>query len=165
MPQQKRKASTIASAKIAEDAGSGRKRKSDAKEEHHPSTKETDKSKGDVETEQNVSEDKVNEAPDNKRRKKQLVAQDVHEDNGTNGNEPPSEHDQMLIDEYDKDVESRKKTEKHNGKSEQTVDKEISKVQDELRKELEKKLTQNTVEKGHICFFYRPKVKREYYIT
>lgn len=149
MPQQKRKASTIASAKIAEDAGSGRKRKSDAKEEHH---KETDKSKGDVETEQNVSDDKkVNEAPENKRRKKQPVAQDIREDNGTNGNEPPSEHDQMLIDEYDK----------HNGKSEQAVDKEVNKVQTELRKELEKNMAQNIVEKGHICFFYRPKVKRE----
>ncbi|CAB4395871.1 uncharacterized protein OCT59_024521 [Rhizophagus irregularis] len=149
MPQQKRKASTIASAKIAEDAGSGRKRKSDAKEEHH---KETDKGKGDVETEQNVSDDKkVNEAPENKRRKKQPVAQDIREDNGTNGNEPPSEHDQMLIDEYDK----------HNGKSEQAIDKEVNKVQTELRKELEKNMAQNTVEKGHICFFYRPKVGTE----
>jgi len=133
MPQQKRKASTIASAKIAEDAGSGRKRKSDAKEEHHPSTKETDKSKGGVETEQSVSDDK-NEASDNKRRKKQLAAQDIHEDNGTNGNEPPSEHDQMLIDDINKDVESHKTTDKHNGKSEQAADEEVNKVQNELKK-------------------------------
>ncbi|GBC02891.1 hypothetical protein RclHR1_04890002 [Rhizophagus clarus] len=156
MPQQKRKASTIASAKIAEDAGSGRKRKSDAKEEHHP-PKETDKSKGDAETEQNISDDKK-EASDNKRRKKQPVAQDVHEDKDANGNEPPSEHDQMLIDEIDKDAESHKTTEKHNGKSEQAVEKEINKIQTELKKELEKKMAQNTIEKGHICFFYRPKV-------
>jgi hypothetical protein len=156
MPQQKRKASAIASAKIAEDAGSGRKRKSDAKEEQNPTTKETEKSKGDVETEQNVSDDKkVNEPSDNKRRKKQTVAEQQH-DNGTNGNEPLHEHDQMLIDEYNKDAESFK--EKHNGKSEQAIDKEANEVQKEIRKELEKKMAPNTLEKGHICFFYRPKV-------
>uniref|UniRef100_A0A1D1YGL8 Uncharacterized protein n=1 Tax=Anthurium amnicola TaxID=1678845 RepID=A0A1D1YGL8_9ARAE len=158
MPQQKRKASAIASAKIAEEAGSGRKRKSDAKEEQNPSTKETDKN---VETEQNVSE-KVNEPSDNKRRKKQTTAQETHEqqhDNGTNGNEPLHEHDQMLIDEYNKDAKSFK--EKHNGKAGQAVDKEVNDVQNETKKELEKKMAPNTLEKGHICFFYRPKVDAE----
>lgn len=177
MPQQKRKASTIASAKIAEDAGSGRKRKSDAKEEQqHPTTKENDKSKG-GEIEQNVSDDKakksVDEAPDNKRRKKQSPnAQEIQHGNGTNGNESqghdlinPHEHDQMLIDEYDKNVEA---TEQHNGqneqdelaqsKSEHTGVNQQNKVQIETRKELEKKMAPNTLEKGHICFLYRPKV-------
>jgi hypothetical protein len=168
MPQQKRKASTIASAKIAEDAGSGRKRKSDAKEEQqNPSVKENDKNKSD-EIEQNVSDDKVkkpvDEAPDNKRRKKQQPsAQEIHEQqngNGTNGNEPqghdltnPHEHDQMLIDEYDKNVES------HKVADEQSGHKEADKVQIEMRKELEKKMAPKALEKGHVCFLYRPKVK------
>jgi len=176
MPQQKRKASTIASAKIAEDAGSGRKRKSDAKEEQQPTIKESDKSKG-GETEQNVSDDKtkksVDEASDNKRRKKQSPnAQEIHEQqhgNGTNGNGSqghdlinPQEHDQMLIDEYDKNVEA---TEQQNGQNEKKDElaqsigiNQQNKVQIETRKELEKKMSPNTLEKGHVCFLYRPKV-------
>src|SRR5438045_8181304 len=113
MPQQKRKASTIASAKIAEDAGSGRKRKSDAKEKQ-TAIKENDKSKS-GEIEQNVSDDKakksVDEAPDNKRRKKQSPnAHEQQHGNGTNGQGHdlinPLEHDQIMIDEYDKNVEA-----------------------------------------------------------
>lgn len=135
MPQQKRKASTIASAKIAEDAGSGRKRKSDAKEEHP--IKENDKSKGD-EVEQGVSDDKkvkksADESSDNKRRKKQPHAEQQY-DNNANGNEPqghdlinPDEHDQMLIDEYDKDVKSHKEVEQHNGQDDKKVNKETIK--------------------------------------
>ena len=156
MPQQKRKASTIASAKIAEDAGSGRKRKSDAKEEQ-PAIKENDKNKSGGEIEQNVSDDKakksVDEAPDNKRRKKQSPnAHEQQHGNGTNGQGHdlinPLEHDQILIDEYDKNVEATEQ----NGVNQQ------NKVQIETRKELEKKMAPNTLEKGHICFLYRPKV-------
>lgn len=153
MPQQKRKASTIASAKIAEDAGSGRKRKSDVKEDQpNPSVKENGKSKSD-EIEQNVSDDKTkkptDEASGNKRRKKQQPEQ--QNGNGTNGNEPHDD-DQMLIDENDKDVES------HDATEEQSEQKEADKVQNEVRKELEKKMAPSTLEKGHVCFLYRPKI-------
>ncbi|CAG8519261.1 958_t:CDS:2 [Funneliformis caledonium] len=192
MPQQKRKASTIASAKIAEEAGSGRKRKSDTKEQRTSSTKETDNDKDIVkgdDIEQNVSDDKVKESvkeqPGNKRRKKseeqESNSQEIQEQKSGNGiivdkinevkseQEPqghdlikPHEHDQMLVDEYNKNVETTEQRQKEDidlSKGEQAVD--IKQVQIETKKELGKKMASNTIEKGHICFLYRPKINVE----
>jgi hypothetical protein len=167
MPQQKRKASAIASAKIAEEAGSGRKRKSDTKEQQNPSVKEknSDNVKSD-EIEQNVSDDKkvesVQEQPDIKRRKKseelQLNAQEIHAAEDDNGIITEN-NDQMLVD----NVEQNPNPNIDQSKSEQaaTEPSDQNQVQIETRKELEKKMAPNVLEKGHICFLYRPKIDVE----
>ncbi|CAJ0635612.1 10080_t:CDS:2 [Entrophospora sp. SA101] len=178
MPQ-KRKASALASAKIAEDAAGGRRRKSDPK---NPINNNNGNG--------NEEKDDSTESPPDKRRRKS-EENDNAENNQQNGNNGLKQLDidnsSMMSMSSIKDTQgsdlanmdyelSAQKEEK--SKTDENPEEKVSqqpttnndnkideksyeKVIKENEQELEKKMYPKTLEKGHICFLYRPKVNVE----